>query len=193
MTAVETAGSERQPADGPWSRAVRRSSALWAAQPHDATITNPVPKLPLGQEPAPNSPDCAHRCHTRTARLAPDTSHQLTLHSVGMPRPRTSEGWPMPFAGKDAADPCALGRRPVPAAFCLSSVLDARGGVRALPGEQGLDVSGIDFHSIGPCDFDASESDRMRCSVSVFLDDRSHWEAQRQLEQSTRESVTHEF
>lgn len=49
------------------------------------------------------------------------------------------------------------------------------------------------FHSIGPCDFDASESERMRCSVSFFLDDRSHWEAQRQLEQPTRESVTHEF
>lgn len=49
------------------------------------------------------------------------------------------------------------------------------------------------FHSIGPSDFDAAASDRMRCSVSVFLDDRSHWEAQRQLEQSTRESVTHEF
>jgi hypothetical protein len=49
------------------------------------------------------------------------------------------------------------------------------------------------FHSIGPCDFDASASDRMRCSVSIFLDDKGHWEAQRQLEQSTRESVTHEF
>lgn len=49
------------------------------------------------------------------------------------------------------------------------------------------------FHSIGPCNFDASASDRMRCSVSIFLDDRSHWEAQRQLEQSDRESVTHEF
>lgn len=49
------------------------------------------------------------------------------------------------------------------------------------------------FHSIGPCDFDASAADRMRCSVSVFLDDRNHWEAQRQLEQPTRESVTHEF
>lgn len=116
MTAVETAGSERQPADGPWSRAVRRSSALWAAQPHDATITNPVPKLPVAQEPAP------------TRRIG---------H------------------------------------------IDA--------------TTGIDFSFDRAMRFDASESDRMRCSVSVFLDDRSHWEAQRQLEQSTRESVTHEF
>lgn len=107
MTAVETAGSERQQADGPWPRAVQRSSALRAAQPHDATVTSPVPKLPLGQEPPPTSPDWTHRCRTRTARLAPTTRHPLTLHSAGMPRPRTPEGWPMPFAGKDAADPCA--------------------------------------------------------------------------------------
>lgn len=107
MTAVETAENERQPADGPWPRALRRSSALQATQPHDAAITNPVPKLPLGQEPAPDSPDWRHRCRTRTARLARTANRQLTLHSVGMPRPRTPEGWPMPFAGKDAADPCA--------------------------------------------------------------------------------------
>lgn len=49
------------------------------------------------------------------------------------------------------------------------------------------------FHSIGPCDFDASATERMRCSVSLFLDDRDHWDAQHQLEQSTRESATHEF
>lgn len=107
MTAVETAENERQPADGPWPRAVRRSSALRAIQSHDATSANPTSKLPLGQEPAPNSPDWTHRCRTRTARLARASSHQLTLHSVGLPRPRTPEGWPMPFAGKDAADPCA--------------------------------------------------------------------------------------
>lgn len=107
MTAVETAGNERQPADGPWPRAIRRSSALRAAQPHDAMIINPAPKLPLGQEPASVSPDWAHRCRVRAARLVPARNRLLTLHAVGMPRPRTPEGWPMPFAGKDAADPCA--------------------------------------------------------------------------------------
>lgn len=107
MTAVETAGNERQPADGPWPRAIQRSSALRAAQPHDAMTMTPVPKLPLGQEPASGSPDWAHRCRTRTVRLTPAGNRQLTLHAVGMPRPRTPEGWPIPFAGKDAADPCA--------------------------------------------------------------------------------------
>lgn len=107
MTAVETAESERQPVDGPWPRAVRRSSALQAAQPHSLTAMDPVPKLPLGRQPAPDSPDWVHRCRTRTARLAPAIDRQLTLHSVGMPRPRTIDGWPMPFAGKDASDPCA--------------------------------------------------------------------------------------
>ena len=107
MTAVETAGNERQPADGPWLRAMRRSAALQAAQLRDAVIMSPVPKLPLGREPASGSPDWSHRCRTRTARLAPAGDQVITLHAVGMPRPRTPEGWPMPFAGKDAADPCA--------------------------------------------------------------------------------------
>jgi hypothetical protein len=29
------------------------------------------------------------------------------LHTLGMPRPRTPDGWPVPFAGKDVEDPCA--------------------------------------------------------------------------------------
>lgn len=107
MTAVETAGNKRQPADGPWLRAMRRSSALRAAQQHDAMVRSPVRKFSVGQEPASGSPDWAHRCRTRAARLAPVGNRQLALHAVGMPRPRTPDGWPMPFTGKDAADPCA--------------------------------------------------------------------------------------
>jgi hypothetical protein len=53
--------------------------------------------------------------------------------------------------------------------------------------------SAATFHSIGPCDFDSSTTERMRCSVSLFLDDRDHWDAQHQLEHSTQEPATHEF
>ena len=49
------------------------------------------------------------------------------------------------------------------------------------------------FHSIGPCDFEASVVERMRCSVSVFLDDRDHWDAQHQLERLTGKATIHEF
>lgn len=49
------------------------------------------------------------------------------------------------------------------------------------------------FHAIGPCDFDASSVERMRCSVSIFLDTRDHWDAQHQLEQLTPEMPCHEF
>jgi hypothetical protein len=49
------------------------------------------------------------------------------------------------------------------------------------------------FHSIGPCDFDATTIERMRCSVSVFLDDREHWDGQHQLEQPTGRATIHEF
>jgi len=42
-------------------------------------------------------------------------------------------------------------------------------------------------------DFDASATERMRCSVSVFLDDREHWDAQHELEEPTRETAIHEF
>lgn len=107
MTAVETAGNEQQPVDGPGPRAMRRSSILRAAHVRDSTATSPAPKLPLGREPASGSPDWAHRCPVREARLAPARGQLRTLHAVGMPRPRTIEGWPMPFAGKDTADPCA--------------------------------------------------------------------------------------
>lgn len=107
MTAVETARNEQQPADGPGPRAIRRSSILRDAHARDSTIASPLPKLPLGREPAPGSPDWAHRCLVREARLAPTGNQLRTLHVAGMPRPRTLEGWPMPFAGKDTADPCA--------------------------------------------------------------------------------------
>lgn len=49
------------------------------------------------------------------------------------------------------------------------------------------------FHSIGPCDFDASDVDSMRCSLSVFLDYRDYWHAQHQLEGLTSETPSHEF
>ena len=42
-------------------------------------------------------------------------------------------------------------------------------------------------------DFDAAAIERMRCSVSVFLDDRDHWDAQHQLEQLTDKATIHEF
>ncbi|MDQ2873994.1 MAG: hypothetical protein M3Y33_03920 [Actinomycetota bacterium] len=49
------------------------------------------------------------------------------------------------------------------------------------------------FHAIGPCDFDASVTERMRCSVSIFLDAQDHWAAQRQPNGLTPEPPTHEF
>lgn len=49
------------------------------------------------------------------------------------------------------------------------------------------------FHSIGPCHFDASDVERMRCSVSVFLDDQDHWEAQHARDETTPETPSHEF
>lgn len=49
------------------------------------------------------------------------------------------------------------------------------------------------YHSIGPCDFDASSVGRMRCSVSVFLDHQEHWKAQHELEEATSETPIHEF
>jgi hypothetical protein len=49
------------------------------------------------------------------------------------------------------------------------------------------------FHAIGPCHFDASESARMRCSVSVFFDTAEHWQAQHEFEKTTSEKAGHEF
>lgn len=49
------------------------------------------------------------------------------------------------------------------------------------------------FHSLGPCDFDASSVERMRFSVSVFLDHQEHWQAQTELDEVTPEKATHEF
>lgn len=39
------------------------------------------------------------------------------------------------------------------------------------------------FHAIGPCHFDASVANRMRCSMTVILDTADHW---RQQHQSTQ-------
>ena len=49
------------------------------------------------------------------------------------------------------------------------------------------------FHAIGPCDFEASTTERMRCSVSIFLDARDYWNAQHQLDEQTPEQPSHEF
>lgn len=67
-------------------------------------------KLPAGQEPSATSPDWAHRCRVQLGRLVPQECDRLILHVAGLPRPRTSEGWPMPFAGNDPSDPCATDR-----------------------------------------------------------------------------------
>jgi hypothetical protein len=93
--------------DGPWARAERRSSILNATRMNSVSGEPAVPKLPLGREPGEGSADWAHRCGVLVARLVPAAGRDLTLHTVGMPRPRTSDGWPMPFAGKDIKDPCA--------------------------------------------------------------------------------------
>jgi hypothetical protein len=69
-----------------------------------------VPKLPLGIEPPPDSPDWAHRCPVDAGRLVPDPSREVRLHVLGLPRPLSRDGWPMPFAGKDPDDPCATER-----------------------------------------------------------------------------------
>jgi hypothetical protein len=93
--------------DGPWARAERRSSILNATRMNSVSGEPAVPKLPLGREPEAGSADWAHRCGVLVARLVPAAARDLTLHTVGLPRPRTSDGWPMPFAGKDVKDPCA--------------------------------------------------------------------------------------
>jgi hypothetical protein len=93
--------------DGPWARAERRSSILNASHVNALTGEPSVPKLPLGREPQAGSADWAHRCGVLVARLVPAAGRDLTLHTVGMPRPRTPDGWPMPFAGKNVEDPCA--------------------------------------------------------------------------------------
>ena len=98
--------------DSPWERAQRRSAILSARRPSDASDGQDgqgrtTPKLPLGHEPAPGSADWGHRCGVLVARLRPPGDRPLTLHEAGMPRPRTPDGWPVPFAGKDAANPCA--------------------------------------------------------------------------------------
>lgn len=67
-------------------------------------------KLPAGQEPPAGSPDWANRCSIQPGRVVRQERHRLALHVAGLPRPRTSEGWPIPFAGNDPADPCATDR-----------------------------------------------------------------------------------
>ncbi len=92
--------------DSPHQRAIWRSARLNAAsrQPPDVPA-----KLPLGREPSTGSADWAHRCRVPTARLVPGDADPR-LHALGLPRPRTADGWPMPFAGEDPDDPCATER-----------------------------------------------------------------------------------
>lgn len=104
--------------DSPQQRAARRSALLNADRRGSEAKTHLFEqlafasdsKLPLGREPGTGSPDWAHRCGTQVARLVPNRGHPLTLHALGLPRPRTPAGWPMPFAGRDPADPCATDR-----------------------------------------------------------------------------------
>lgn len=49
------------------------------------------------------------------------------------------------------------------------------------------------FHSIGPCHFEASTVDNMRCSISIFLDDRERWKKLSKIKNVTTETVTDEF
>ena len=67
------------------------------------------PKLPLGAEPPPGSPDWGHRVVVRPAGLACrcDASPTVLLQHVGYPRPRTRYGWPLVYTGSDPDDPSA--------------------------------------------------------------------------------------
>ncbi len=49
------------------------------------------------------------------------------------------------------------------------------------------------FHAIGPCHFEASGVDSMRCSVSIFFDSREHWRVLHDIKNGTAETTTHEF
>lgn len=49
------------------------------------------------------------------------------------------------------------------------------------------------FHLTGPCDFEVSGTERMRRSVSAFMDSRDHWQAQHQREELIPETPSHEF
>lgn len=105
-------------AQSPHRRAVWRSERLSAAVDRALALslamldpsTTSESKLPLGQEPRVGSPDWAHRCRVPLGRLVAGGSCQLRLHTLGLPRPKTVDGWPMPFAGKDPNDPCATER-----------------------------------------------------------------------------------
>jgi hypothetical protein len=67
-------------------------------------------KLPLGVEPSPGSPDWANRCMVDAGRVVPDFTREVRLHVLGLPRPVSPDGWPMPFAGRDPDNPCATER-----------------------------------------------------------------------------------
>ncbi len=104
--------------DGPQQRSLRRSALLNASLRRSGASPDVVDglgaggdsKLPLGVEPEAGSPDWAHRCRVPSVRIVPGKDRWLTLHALGLPRPRTPDGWPMPFAGKDPDDPCATER-----------------------------------------------------------------------------------
>lgn len=49
------------------------------------------------------------------------------------------------------------------------------------------------FHSIGPCHFEASTVDSMRCSMSIFFDSREHWRELSEIKNTTAETAIHEF
>jgi len=154
--------------DSPQQRALRRSALLNASQrrlSEGPGVVGPMvvageSKLPLGHEPDPRSSDWAHRCRVPTARLVPNRDRPVALQSLGLPRPRTLDGWPMPFTGKDPADPCVT-----------EWGLVSRSAYVPYRENRAVMFPATTFHAIGPCEFDASIVERMRCSVSIFLDD----------------------
>lgn len=158
--------------DSPHQRAIWRSALLNAAsrQPPDVPA-----KLPLGREPNKGSTDWAHRCRVPTARLVPSDADPR-LHALGLPRPRTADGWPMPFAGKDPDDPCATERD-------LEILCSQEGRCQVC----GLGIPpGTGFAVRRP-------GHRLRCSVSIFFDNREHWRALHEIENVPAETATHEF
>lgn len=91
--------------DSPYQHAIWRSARLNAA---NSPLSRVPARLPLGCEPSIGSRDWEHRCRVSTARLIP--GGDPPLHVLGLPRPRTTGGWPMPFAATDPDNPCTTAR-----------------------------------------------------------------------------------
>lgn len=108
------------PSESLTDRATRRSVAIRASRyvaadawrhEHPLDIVTAHPKLPLGEEPPPESVDWHNRVIVRPATLTPRPTQKPSLHAVGYPRPRTQDGWPLPYTGNDVYNPCATDLR----------------------------------------------------------------------------------